>query len=132
MVRVRPEVPRILLEGDEYLSSALEPIPKFHLYRPHIALLSGIAWDHINVFPTFEKYVEQFRLFVDKIEPGGVLIYYAGDAELVKLAAGARSDIRTVPYDTAAHKIENGLTSLDTASGWVSLQVFGRHNLQNI
>ena len=132
MVRIQPETPRILLEGDEYLASPLERVPKFHLYHPHIALLSGVAWDHINVFPTFESYVEQFRLFVEKIEPNGSLIYYSGDPELVKIAEGARSDIRLMPYDTHPFEIENGVTQLITAKGRVELLVFGRHNLQNI
>ncbi len=132
MVKVRPGVPRILLEGDEYLASALEPVPKFHLYKPHIALLSGVAWDHINVFPTFENYVEQFRLFVDKIEPNGQLFYYAGDPELQKIAQTARPDIRCEAYDTHPHEINNGITYLLTQAGKVPLQVFGRHNLQNI
>ncbi|MFM2285946.1 MAG: hypothetical protein RLZZ543_1443, partial [Bacteroidota bacterium] len=86
MVRITAEAPRILLEGDEYLASPIEPFPKFHLYRPHIALLSGVAWDHINVFPTFDLYVEQFRIFADKIEPNGALIYFEGDEELQKIA----------------------------------------------
>lgn len=132
MVKVRKEVPRILLEGDEYLASALEPVPKFHLYKPHIALLSGVAWDHINVFPTFENYVEQFRLFVDKIEPNGQLFYYAGDPELQKIAQTARPDIRCEAYDTHPHEIDNGITYLLTEGGKVPLLVFGRHNLQNI
>ena len=132
MVRIQPETPRILLEGDEYLASPLERVPKFHLYHPHIALLSGVAWDHINVFPTFELYVEQFRLFVEKIEPNGSLIYYSGDPELVKIAESTRSDIRLMPYDTHPFEIENGVTQLITAKGKVELLVFGRHNLQNI
>ena len=132
MVRIQPETPRILLEGDEYLASPLERVPKFHLYHPHIALLSGVAWDHINVFPTFELYVEQFRLFVEKIELNGSLIYYSGDPELVKIAESARSDIRLMPYDTHPFEIENGVTQLITAKGKVELLVFGRHNLQNI
>jgi UDP-N-acetylmuramate: L-alanyl-gamma-D-glutamyl-meso-diaminopimelate ligase len=114
------------------LASPLERVPKFHLYHPHIALLSGVAWDHINVFPTFDSYVEQFRLFVEKIEPNGSLIYYTGDPELVKIAESARSDIRLMPYDTHPFEIENGVTQLITAKGKVELLVFGRHNLQNI
>lgn len=132
MVRIQPDTPRILLEGDEYLASPLERVPKFHLYHPHIALLSGVAWDHINVFPTFESYVEQFQIFADKIEPNGVLIYYSGDPELVKIAERARPDIQLQPYDTHPFTIEDGITYLDTPGGKVPLLVFGRHNLQNI
>jgi UDP-N-acetylmuramate: L-alanyl-gamma-D-glutamyl-meso-diaminopimelate ligase len=133
MVRLTKEAPLILLEGDEYLSSAIERVPKFHLYRPHVAVLSGIAWDHINVFPTFENYVDQFRIFIDKIESGGVLFYYGGDPELKKLAKHcSRKDIRLEPYDAHEAVIRNGLTYLKTDNGDIELRIFGKHNLQNL
>jgi UDP-N-acetylmuramate: L-alanyl-gamma-D-glutamyl-meso-diaminopimelate ligase len=132
MVRLTPGVSRVVLEGDEYLASPIERVPKFHLYRPHIALISGIAWDHINVFPTFESYVEQFRLFAEKIEPNGTLIYYEGDPELKKIAATARPDLTIIPYTTHPYAIRGGITFLLTAKGEVPLSVFGKHNLQNI
>lgn len=132
MVRLTPGVPRIVLEGDEYLASPIERVPKFHLYHPHVALISGIAWDHINVFPTFESYVEQFRLFTEKIEQGGTLVYFEGDPELVKIAKAARSDVKLVPYTTHPHKIRNGITCLEMPQGEVPLQIFGKHNLQNV
>jgi len=133
MVRLTKEAPLILLEGDEYLSSAIERVPKFHLYRPHVAVLSGIAWDHINVFPTFENYVDQFRIFIDKIEAGGVLFYYGGDPELKKLAEYcSRKDIRLEPYDAHEAVIRNGLTYLKTPQGDIELRIFGKHNLQNL
>jgi UDP-N-acetylmuramate: L-alanyl-gamma-D-glutamyl-meso-diaminopimelate ligase len=132
MVRLTPGVPRIVLEGDEYLASPIERVPKFHLYHPHVALISGIAWDHINVFPTFESYVEQFRLFTDKIEQGGTLVYYEGDPELAKIAKAARNDVKLVPYTTHPHTIRNGITCLHTSQGEVPLQIFGKHNLQNV
>jgi UDP-N-acetylmuramate: L-alanyl-gamma-D-glutamyl-meso-diaminopimelate ligase len=133
MVRLTKEAPLILLEGDEYLSSAIERVPKFHLYRPHVAVLSGIAWDHINVFPTFENYVDQFRIFIDKIESGGVLFYYGGDPELKKLAEHcSRKDIRLEPYDAHEAVIRNGLTYLKTDNGDIELRIFGKHNLQNL
>jgi len=132
MVRLS-DAPRILLEGDEYLSSTLEPVPKFHLYHPHIALLSGIAWDHINVFPEFETYLLQFKIFIGKIEPGGTLIYYEGDPHLRKLAESAPDGLKLIPYTAHPAKIEKGQTSLILSNGdSVPIQVFGKHNLQNI
>jgi UDP-N-acetylmuramate: L-alanyl-gamma-D-glutamyl-meso-diaminopimelate ligase len=132
MVRITAEAPRILLEGDEYLASPIEPFPKFHLYHPHIALLSGVAWDHINVFPTFENYVEQFQIFADKIEPNGSLIYFEGDDELVKIANNCRSDIHKKPYREHPSVIENGTTFLIHEQDRIPLKIFGKHNLQNL
>ena len=132
MVRLTDAAPIAVIEGDEYTASPLDRRPKFHLYKPHIALLTGVAWDHINVFPTFENYKEQFRIFVNLIEPGGTLVYYEGDPVLRALAAEARDDIYCVPYNTHPHRKENGTTVLTTASGEVPLRVFGDHNLQNI
>lgn len=132
MVRITAEAPRILLEGDEYLASPIEPFPKFHLYRPHIALLSGVAWDHINVFPTFDLYVEQFRIFADKIEQNGALIYFEGDEELQKIASQCRGDIRCKPYREHASEIKNGVTYLINGEERISLKIFGKHNLQNL
>lgn len=131
MVKFSDDSEFAVFEGDEYLSSPIDRRPKFHLYHPHIALLSGIAWDHINVFPTFKNYVEQFSIFRDKIEAGGKLIYYSGDEELQQLASGA-SGIETIPYDTHPNSIRDGITYLSTAKGEVPIQVFGEHNLQNL
>jgi len=133
MVRITEDAKNILLEGDEYLASPLERVPKFHLYHPHIAVLSGIAWDHINVFPTFEMYVDQFKIFIDKIESGGVLFYYEGDEDLKKLARQCtRTDIRLVPYLEHKATVEDGVTSLLTENGDVPLKIFGQYNLQNL
>ncbi len=121
-----------IIEGDEYLASALQPVPKFHLYHPDIALISGIAWDHINVFKTFESYVDQFRTFIKCIEPGGKLVYCAEDPEVKTLAEASEGNEARIPYGVPAHRIENGATILQTAQGDVALQVFGRHNLQNL
>jgi UDP-N-acetylmuramate: L-alanyl-gamma-D-glutamyl-meso-diaminopimelate ligase len=121
-----------VFEGDEYLSSTLDPRPKFHLYMPHIAVLTGIAWDHINVFPTFEKYVEQFRIFTERIEHQGRLIYYEKDENLRKIVKGLRSDIIAFPYDTPPYKVVDGITYLITKKGDVPLKIFGEHNLQNL
>lgn len=132
MVRITEDAPLIVLEGDEYLSSPIEQVPKFHLYRPHIALLSGIAWDHINVFPTFDNYVDQFRIFINKIEPGGTLVYADNDAHLRELVNEAPENIKLIPYGAHPHRIENGLTILSTGQREVPVRIFGRHNLQNL
>lgn len=125
--------PTIVCEGDEYLASALLRQPKFHFLFPHVAILTGIAWDHINVFPTFEFYLEQFVIFMNKIEAGGVLIYNETDDVLNKLVlSNKRNDIRYIPYKVPAHQITNGQTyiTLDGAEG--PLSVFGDHNLLNM
>ncbi len=132
MVKLTEESDFILLEGDEYLSSVLDPRPKFHLYHPNIALLSGIAWDHINVFPTFENYVETFKIFVDSITPGGALIYNAEDDQVRKIVESTEHTIKKFPYKTPSHHIEKGITFLDTEEGRVPLEIFGGHNLSNL
>jgi len=131
MVRIS-DAPVMIFEGDEYLTSALDKRPKFHLYRPHIALISGIAWDHINVFPTFENYVEQFQTFIGLIEKDGTLIYCAEDEHVCKIATAARPDITKIPYGIAPHRIENGITCLTVENEEIPLLVFGQHNLMNL
>jgi UDP-N-acetylmuramate: L-alanyl-gamma-D-glutamyl-meso-diaminopimelate ligase len=120
-----------ILEGDEYLSSPTDLRPKFHLYRPNIALISGIAWDHINVFPTFENYVEQFDLFCSKIEPEGVLIYNQEDAEVKKLSEKYEKFIKTVAYGSPRYEVQLEGTQLEFEGVHYPLQIFGRHNIQN-
>ncbi|MBK7381754.1 MAG: peptidoglycan synthetase [Flavobacteriales bacterium] len=132
MVKLSESSSVAIIEGDEYLASALEPVPKFHLYKPDIALISGIAWDHINVFKTYESYVEQFRKFIALVEPGGKLVYCAEDAEVKKLAEEKEVKEVKVGYGTPKHRIEDGVTTLETNNGDLPLQVFGRHNLQNL
>ncbi len=122
----------IVIEGDEYLSSPIDRRPKFHLYQPNIALLSGIAWDHINVFPTYENYVEQFRIFIDSIVNGGILVYNEEDAELNKLVSETENPIRKHPYNTPDYHTEDGETILDTPEGDLPLEIFGKHNLNNL
>jgi UDP-N-acetylmuramate: L-alanyl-gamma-D-glutamyl-meso-diaminopimelate ligase len=122
----------ILLEGDEYLSSPIDLRPKFLWYRPEIALISGIAWDHINVFPTFEKYVKQFEFFIDSIQPGGLLIYNEEDEILKSLVETNQHPIKKIPYKTPKHYIDNGVTYLETIEGNIPLSVFGEHNLLNL
>jgi len=123
--------PVIVCEGDEYPASALERRPKFHFLHPHIAVLTGIAWDHINVFPTFDNYLEQFRIFIGMIEPGGVLIYNETDPVLKKLVEEHPSTVRKLGYGVPGYRIENGITiaTLEGQSG--PLKVFGEHNLLN-
>ncbi len=121
----------IVLEGDEYLSSAIDPRPKFHWYKPHIALLSGIAWDHVNVFPTFENYVDQFRKYIEGIEPGGMLVYCNSDEQVRKLAAGAKGP-QKIAYGIPAHEIIDGNTHVTYGGGKMPLRIFGDHNLMNM
>jgi len=132
MVRLSPSSQVAIIEGDEYLASALEPVPKFHLYRPDIALISGIAWDHINVFKTFESYADQFRKFIQVIEPGGKLVYCSEDAEVRQLAEEPGVAAVRIPYGVPMHRITDGVTVLTTTMGEVPLRVFGRHNLMNL
>jgi UDP-N-acetylmuramate: L-alanyl-gamma-D-glutamyl-meso-diaminopimelate ligase len=122
----------IVLEGDEYLSSPMDRRPKFHLYQPNIALISGIAWDHINVFPTFENYVEQFEIFVNKITKGGILVYNEEDAVVKQVAEGTTNTIRKMPYATPEYTVEDGTTLLSTPEGDMPIEVFGAHNLNNL
>lgn len=134
MVRMTRDAKFIVLEGDEYLASPVDRRPKFHLYHPHIALLSGIAWDHINVFPTFDNYVDQFRIFIEKIEPEGTLIYCGNDDVLKKTAEETQGrNISKKQYGIPPHEIANGTTTLLRDDGSrVPLLVFGDHNLMNL
>lgn len=126
------DAPVIVCEGDEYPASALEKRPKFHFLFPHIAILTGIAWDHINVFPTFDNYLEQFRIFLDKIEPGGVLIYNETDPVLKSLVEGHTAHYRLLPYGLPDHSIHHGETSISIEGQQSILKIFGNHNLLNL
>lgn len=132
MVHLTEKNDFIVLEGDEYLSSPIDRRPKFHLYQPNIALLSGIAWDHINVFPTFENYVEQFEIFVNQITKGGILVYNEEDETVKKVAEETTNTIRRLPYTTPKYSVENGTTYLETPEGPMPIEVFGAHNLNNL
>ena len=132
MVRLSEEAKYIILEGDEYLSSPIDLRSKFLWYKPQIALLTGIAWDHINVFPTWEGYIEQFDKFVSTINEGGYLTYFEGDKELRKIGERHQSRINTVPYQTHDYSLNKGVTKLKTPQGEYELAIFGEHNLQNI
>ncbi len=132
MVKLTDDNDFIVLEGDEYLSSPIDRRPKFHLYKPNIALLSGIAWDHINVFPTYENYVEQFSIFVDSIVKGGSINYNEEDAEVKRVVETSENTIRKLPYFTPEYTVENGQTLLETPEGPLPIEVFGKHNLNNL
>lgn len=134
MVKLTNEAPVAIIEGDEYLASPIDRRPKFHLYKPNIAVLSGIAWDHINVFPTFENYMSQFETFVNLIEPNGHLFYCETDKDLLKVAekSGINNHVIKVGYNIPKHRIENGITYIEENNLNVPLQIFGNHNLMNL
>ncbi len=132
MVGLSNDAQVAVFEGDEYLTSPIDPRPKFHLYKPNIALITGIAWDHINVFKTFPDYVWQFERFAQLIEPQGSLVYFEGDENLRAIAAKVRPDIRLLPYNTHPYAIADGVTYLTDGDDRYRLSVFGEHNLQNI
>ena len=125
MVKLTHNTPIIILEGDEYLSSPIDRRPKFHLYQPHIAVLSGIAWDHINVFPTLDIYINQFRIFKNMVQD--TLIYCSEDERLNQLAK-EKSKCKLIAYETPNHTIKNGTTLIENTE----LLIFGTHNLQNL
>ncbi len=132
LVRLTNENDFAVFEGDEYLSSALDNRSKFLHYKPNIALISGIAWDHINVFKNFEDYIDTFRQFIRQIVPGGILVYNEEDPIVKELVENSEVFVRKHPYRTPENYIENGKTYLKTALGDVPLQVFGKHNLSNL
>lgn len=126
------DAPYIVIEGDEYLSSPIDRRPKFHWYAPHIALISGIAWDHINVFPTFDNYVDQFKIFTDKIVDSGSLVYYSEDESIQQIIPKLRSDIKSLGYNTPDFEVSEGTTTILSEGEQYPLKVFGKHNLQNM
>ncbi|MCF8367876.1 MAG: peptidoglycan synthetase [Bacteroidales bacterium] len=132
MVKMSTDAPFMVLEGDEYLTSPLDKRPKFHVYRPDIALISGIAWDHINVFPTFENYLSQFQIFADLISPKGTLIYCSEDIEVKEIGEQTRADIKKLPYGIPEHEIAQGVTNIIYKNKRYPLKVFGEHNLMNL
>jgi len=133
MVKINPASKLAVMEGDEYLASTLDLRPKFHLYKADVAIISGIAWDHINVFPTFGNYIEQFSIFIDTIEPNGVLIYNTDDEEVKKLCeAHTRSDIRKVPYQVPQYSVSDEKFTITHNGRTYPLEIFGKHNLSNL
>ena len=132
MVKLTDTNDFIVLEGDEYLSSPLDRRPKFHLYKPNIALVSGIAWDHINVFPSYDFYVEQFKIFVDSIVKGGSITYNEEDLEVKNIVEASENTIKKFPYHTPEYEVKNGITFLETKEGSMPIEIFGKHNLNNL
>lgn len=132
MVSLTEDAPIAVFEGDEYLSSPIDKRPKFHLYKPNIALISGIAWDHINVFPTFDIYKEQFKIFIEQIEEAGCLFYYKHDSALREVIKESNTNIEKTGYDIHSYTRHNNQTFLINIEKEIPLQVFGDHNLQNI
>jgi UDP-N-acetylmuramate: L-alanyl-gamma-D-glutamyl-meso-diaminopimelate ligase len=132
MVGLSDEAQIAVFEGDEYLTSALDKRPKFHLYMPDIAVLNGISWDHMNVFPTFENYLEQFKLFVEKISAGGSLIYFDGDAEVKKIALASTNNIKKIPYKVHGYFQNKTGFYAATHNRVVPVKIFGEHNMQNL
>jgi UDP-N-acetylmuramate: L-alanyl-gamma-D-glutamyl-meso-diaminopimelate ligase len=126
------DAPIIVLEGDEYPASVVEKRPKIFFYHPHISVLSGIAWDHINVFPTYPIYLSQFRQYLSGMDAGATLFYNAEDAEVTSLVAEGLGHLEAVPYSMPKYHYYNGEAVLQTASGPVKMAVFGSHNLLNI
>lgn len=132
MVKLTHEAPVIVIEGDEYLASPIDRRPKFHLYKANIGVISGIAWDHINVFPTFESYTDQFKIFIETIQPGGKLIYSKDDAVLSDVVDHDHSAVKKLPYSLPHYTIEHGVTTIFNGSDKYPLEVFGEHNLLNM
>ena len=132
MVKLTEENDFIVLEGDEYLSSPIDKRPKFHLYKPNIALISGISWDHINVFPTYEIYKKQFEIFVESIVEGGSVTYNLDDIDTKEIVNNTNRSIRKFDYSMPDFNIRDGVTYLQTIEGELPLEIFGRHNLSNL
>ena len=131
MVRLTEKAKVIIIEGDEYLTSPIDRRPKFHLYQPDIGIISGIAWDHINVFPTFDIYVEQFKIFADMIPDSGRFIYCEDDSILKEMAEKVAHP-HALPYGVHPYRIENGVTHLIDGNNEYPIQIFGKHNLSNL
>ncbi len=131
-VKLTEDAPTAIFEGDEYLASALDKRPKFALYNAQIALISGIAWDHVNVFPTYNDYINQFARFIEHLPKGGCLVYCKDDGELLKLAKNIPEGVMGIPYGLPEYIVENGKTFLVNGKGKISLAIFGKHNLTNL
>lgn len=133
MVKLSHEAKIMVMEGDEYLTSPIDRRSKFHLYHPNVGIVSGIAWDHINVFPTFDMYVDQFRIFAEMIDK--TFIYCNDDENVRKIGeciALSKKEVKTEPYSVHPYEISDGTTSLKTADGTLPMQIFGQHNMANL
>lgn len=131
-VRLSEDAPVIILEGDEYPSAPFDSTPKFTHYHAHIGVITGVAWDHVNVYPTWDSYLEPFENFADAIPKSGSLIYSQEDAIASVIGAKERPDIQEIPYLAHPHKILDGITYLTTKNERIKLEVFGEHNLKNV
>ncbi len=131
MVKLDDRLDTIILEGDEYLSSPVDPRPKFLWYRPHLTVISGIAWDHMNKFPNKQDYIDQFAKYIDTIESGGTLIYNEEDTILTDLVRQNQQDIKTIPYRTPAYEKDANRFYLLNGNEKIPLQILGAHNMQN-
>ena len=132
MVHITDDNEFILIEGDEYLSSPIDNSPKFHKYNSNIAVITGIAWDHINVFPSFENYISQFEKFIETITDGGVLVFNELDELVLDIVNKSEKTIRKIGYGKPNFEIVDGVTYVKTSEGDVPLKVFGDHNLSNL
>lgn len=133
MAQLTPNAPIIIIEGDEYASSPIDPRPKFLHYQPHIALISGIAWDHVNIYPTWDEYVDQFELLAEGMPKAGILIFDETDNMLDIIGQKERADVTKVPYEAHPSEIVNGHTYLFTKQkSRIPLSIFGEHNMKNI
>ncbi len=131
MIRLSDTAEYMVIEGDEYPTSPLDPRPKFLHYKPHYTIITGIALDHINKFENWDKYTQQFEKYIHRIEPGGVLVYFEPDKRLQQLSS-LRNDIKKIPYNTPPYSVENGTYYLHTPDKKIPLKIFGKHNMQNI
>jgi UDP-N-acetylmuramate: L-alanyl-gamma-D-glutamyl-meso-diaminopimelate ligase len=134
-VRLSQDAPIIVIEGDEYSSSPLDPTPKFLHYQHHIGVISGIAWDHINVYPQREAYLLQFRHFAEASVKAGALIYNAHDSEVAAICSdnpAIREDTIKIPYETHPYQIRENKTFLKTHLGEIEVPFFGAHNMENV
>jgi len=132
MMKLSYESRIAVFEGDESMTSIIDSRPQFHLYKPHIAVLTGLNWNRSDVFPTFEEYVEQFQKFTELMEVQGRLVYFDGDDNLSKIAQQLRRDIVPFPYNTPKHEVREGVIYLITKYGDIALKVLGEPNLQNM
>ena len=133
MVRLAEGAEWMILEGDEYLTSPLDSSPKFLWYRPHVAIITGIAWDHYNVFPTFDSYLQQFRRFIEVLEEGATLVYFREDEHLMELVCTCgRKDLKLIPYGSPTYSVSNGVYSVEAEGRSYSMQLVGEHNMQNL
>ncbi|MCS6823752.1 MAG: Mur ligase family protein [Cytophagaceae bacterium] len=131
MVKLSDDAPLIIIEGDEYPTSPLDKTPKFLHYKHHIGVISGIAWDHVNVYPSFDEYVRQFELFADATPKGGIIIFNENDDLASFICKEMKNDVQRIEYQPHKNEIINGVTYLLTDYGKIPIKYFGKHNMRN-